>query len=186
MLHQVSRRKSSSPFSKSKGRVEDVAFHPSKPLLLVATQRHVRIYNLLKQELLKKLNPGAKWISAIDVHPGGDNVLVSTYDKQLCWFDLDLSTSPYKTLRSHKLAVRAVAYHPRLPLFASASDDGTVHIYHGQVFADLLTNPLIVPLKILKGHKVTDRLGVMGIAFHPTQPWIFSAAADGSIHLYTG
>ena len=48
-----------------------------------------------------------------------------------------------------------------------------------------MTNPLLVPLKILKGHKVTDHLGVMAVAFHPTQPWLFSAGADGTVQLYT-
>lgn len=36
---QVSKRTSGSPFSKSKGRIESVAFHPNKPLFFVATQR---------------------------------------------------------------------------------------------------------------------------------------------------
>jgi len=186
LLHQVSKRQSGSPFAKSKGRVEAAAFHPTKPYLFVATQRHVRMYDLAQQELVKKLNPAAKWISSIDVHPSGDHVILGSYDKRLCWFDLDMSATPYKTLRSHTLAVRAVAFHPKLPLFASAADDGHLHIYHGRVYSDLLTNALIVPLKILKGHKITDHLGVMGIAFHPTQPWIFSAGADGDINLYTG
>ena len=82
------------------------------------------------------------------------------------------------------LAVRSVAYHKKLPLFASSSDDGSVHVYHGRVFADLLTNALIVPLKMLKGHSIVDHIGVLDIAFHPTQPWIFSCGADGAIHLY--
>ena len=118
-LCPVSKRTSGSPFAKSKGRVESVAFHPNKPLFFVATQRHVRVYHLLKQELTKKLAPSVKWISSVAVHPGGDNLLLGSYDKRLCWFDMDLSASPYKTMRSHSLAVRAVAYHPRLPLFAS-------------------------------------------------------------------
>lgn len=29
----------------------------------------------------------------------GDNVIVGSYDQRLCWFDLDLSVKPYKTLR---------------------------------------------------------------------------------------
>ena len=143
------------------------------------------MYDLLKQEMLKKLTPSVKWISSLAVHPGGDNLILGSYDKKLCWFDMDLSTSPYKTMRSHELALRAVAYHPRLPLFASASDDATVHVYHGRVYADLMSNPLIVPCKILKGHKITDHLGCMAVAFHPTQPWLFSAGADGQVLLYT-
>ena len=70
-------------------------------------------------------------------------------------------------------------------MFASAADDATVHIYHGRVYADLMSNALIVPLKILKGHKTKDHLGVMAVAFHPTQPWLFSAGADGDVHLFT-
>ena len=136
-----SERTSGSPFAKSKGRVEAVAFHPSKPLFFVATQRHVRVYHLLRQELMKKLMPSVKWISSMSIHPGGDNLILGSYDKKLCWFDLDLSTSPYKTMRSHSLAVRSVAYHPRLPLFASGADDATVHVYHERVYADLMSNP---------------------------------------------
>eukprot|EP00967_Tisochrysis_lutea_P080550 scaffold110671_cov32-Tisochrysis_lutea.AAC.2 len=49
LLHQISKHKSGSPFSKSTGRVEAVAFHPKKPWLVVATQRHVRIYDLASQ-----------------------------------------------------------------------------------------------------------------------------------------
>ena len=134
---------------------------------------------------MKKLMPAVKWISSMSIHPGGDNLILGSYDKKLCWFDLDLSTSPYKTMRSHALAVRSVAFHPRLPLFASGADDATVHVHHGRVYADLMTNPMIVPLKILKAHKVADHLGTMCVAFHPTQPWLFSGGADGTVALYT-
>ena len=40
-----------------------------------------------------------KWVSSIDVHPGGDNLIIGSYDSRLSWFDLDLSTKPYKTLK---------------------------------------------------------------------------------------
>lgn len=30
-----------------------------------------------------------------------------------------------------------------------------------------MKNPLIVPLKILRGHEVSGGLGVMALAFHP-------------------
>ena len=29
----------------------------------------------------------------------GDNLIVGSYDRRLCWFDMDLSTKPYRTLR---------------------------------------------------------------------------------------
>ena len=74
--------------------------------------------------------------------------------------------------------------HKHYPLMASASDDGTVHIFHARVFSDLLKNPLIVPLKILRGHGVTGGLGVTSLVFHPKQPWVFSGGADGMVRLF--
>ncbi|XP_071477793.1 ribosome biogenesis protein bop1-like [Diadema antillarum] len=185
LIHQLSKRRSQTPFKKTKGLVQCVAFHPSRPFFFVATQRYVRVYNLLKQELTKKLISNAKWVSSISIHPAGDNVLIGSYDCRVSWFDMDLSTKPYQTLRHHRKAVREVSYHRRYPLFASASDDGAVMIFHGQVYNDLLQNPLIVPVKILRGHVITNSLGVLACEFHPSQPWIFTAGADATIRLFT-
>jgi ribosome biogenesis protein ERB1 len=89
---------------------------------------------------------------------------------------------------------------------ASAADDGTVQIFHSTVYkyifiyviliasllmshpaihySDLMRNPLIVPLKVLRGHGVKDGLSVLAIEFHPKQPWIITAGADGIINLF--
>jgi len=185
LIHQLSKWRSQVPFTKAKGLVQCVLFHPVKPYLFVATQRHVRIYNLTKLELTKKLMTGAKWISSMAIHSHGDNVLVGTYDKRVQWFDLDLSTNPYQVLRYHTNAVRSVAYHTRYPLFASCGDDVNIVVSHGMVYNDLLTNPLIVPVKQLRGHTRYDDFGVMNVTWHPTQPWLLSGGADGYIKLWT-
>nr|NVI69946.1 putative ribosome biogenesis protein BOP1 homolog [Cucujiformia] len=90
LISQISRRRSQIPFTKAKGLVQCVLFHPTKPFLFVATQRHVRIYDLVKQNLMKKLLTNSKWISTMAIHPLGDNLLVGTYDRKMLWFDLDL------------------------------------------------------------------------------------------------
>ncbi|KAM9384013.1 ribosome biogenesis protein bop1 [Pholidichthys leucotaenia] len=185
LIHQVSRRRSQNPFSRNKGLVQCVSFHPIRPYFFMATQRYVRIYNLVKQEMTKKLQTNSKWVSSMAIHPGGDHVICGSYDCKLSWFDLDLSTKPYRMLRHHKKAVRSVAYHRKYPLFASASDDGSVIVCHGTVYSDLLQNPLIVPVKVLRGHVTTHDLGVLSVTFHPTQPWIFSSGADATIRLFT-
>ncbi|XP_057684502.1 ribosome biogenesis protein bop1 [Corythoichthys intestinalis] len=185
LVHQLSTRRSQNPFRRNKGLVQCVSFHPVRPYFLVATQRYVRIYNLVKQEMTKKLQANSKWISSMAVHPGGDHIICGSYDCRLSWFDLDLSTKPYKMLRHHKKAVRAVAYHRHYPLFASGSDDGAVIVCHGTVYNDLLQNPLIVPVKVLKGHAVARELGVLDVTFHPTQPWVFSSGADATVRLFT-
>lgn len=51
--------------------------------------------------------------------------------------------------------------------------------------SDLLQNPLIVPVKVLKGHALAHNLGVLDVAFHPSQPWLFSAGADATLRLFT-
>jgi len=113
----------------------------------------------MKQEMIKKLVTYSQWISSMAVHPGmnifrsffhartlgifyrlimfsaaGDNIIVGTYDRKLLWFDLDLSSEPYKALRLHTTAIRGVAFHKRYPLFASASDDRSVIVSHGMVY----------------------------------------------------
>lgn len=186
LIHQLSRHFTQPPFRKFKGLIQTAMFHPFKPHLYVATQRYIRIYDLSAQKQIRTLLPGSRWISALDIHPGGDNILVGSYDKRLLWHDLDLSSKPYKTMRYHEKAIRSVAYHQGtgMPLFASASDDGTVQVFHGRVVADLMENAVIVPLKVLKGHTVMQGLGVLDVEWHPRECWMFSAGADGTARMW--
>ena len=97
-----------------------------------------------------------------------------------------LTSSPCPLLyrRYHSRALRSVHFHPTYPLFASSSDDGSIQVFHARVYNDLLTNPLIVPLKILRGHAVRDGLGVFSVRWVPRQPWLVSAGADGQVAVW--
>ncbi|KAK2466502.1 hypothetical protein APHAL10511_002144 [Amanita phalloides] len=166
-IHQISKRHSQAPFKKVKGIIQLVLFHPLKPHLFVATQQYIRSYNLAEQKLIKTYMPGIKWISSMDIHPSGDHLIVGGYDRKLCWFDLELSDKPYKVLRYHAKAIRSLHFHPSYPLFASSSDDGSIQVFHSRVYSDLMTDPLIVPLKILRGHHVREGLGVLQMGVLP-------------------
>ncbi len=72
-----------------------------------------------------------------------------------------------------------------MPLFADASDDGSLQIFHGKVVGDMMENATIVPVKVLKGHGVTGSLGVLDLDWHPREPWCVSAGADGTCRLWT-
>jgi ribosome biogenesis protein ERB1 len=182
-IHNLSTKKSITPF-KVKGSIQTVAFHPSKPVFFVASMRTVRVYDLQKQACLKQLVSGVKHISSIDVHRNGEHVVVGSYDRRLVWYDLELSQLPYKTLRYHDRGIRKVAFHPKYPLMASASDDGSVHVFHAKA-ADDFSNPVIVPVKRLRGHVPKDDFGVLAMAWHPTQPWILTAGADAECFLWS-
>lgn len=65
--------------------------------------------------LVKKLISGCKWISCIDVHPSGDHLIVGSYDRRVAWFDLDLASTPYKTLKYHtKVCMHRCKATPRV------------------------------------------------------------------------
>ncbi|KAI4181629.1 MAG: hypothetical protein L6R41_006511 [Letrouitia leprolyta] len=184
-IHTLSKHLTQQPFRRLKGLPQSAHFHPSKPIFFVATQRSIRSYDLSKQELLKIIQPGARWISSFDIHPLGDNLIVGSYDKRLLWHDLDLSVRPYKTLRYHKKAIRQVGFHKGgLPLFADASDDGSLQVFHGKAVGDMMENATIVPVKVLRGHRVVKDLGVLDLDWHPREPWMVSAGADGTCRLW--
>jgi ribosome biogenesis protein ERB1 len=109
-----------------------VLFHPTKPQLFIGTLQHVRLYDLAKCTLLKKVFTGTKWLSSIQLDSQGSNVFVGGLDRVFSWIDLELSNKPWKSLRSHSAAVRALTYHKKYPLLATVSDDATAIVYHAR------------------------------------------------------
>lgn len=67
------------PFSKFGAVISRVLFHPTRPHLFVATQTVLRVYNLVKQELHKKLLTNCKFVSSIAVHPKGKPITYFMY-----------------------------------------------------------------------------------------------------------
>lgn len=186
-IHQLSRKQSQQPFRKGTTgpHMPRVAFHPTKPLFYVVTMYMVRVYDLAKQTILKKFRGRCRWISDLAVHPSGNFFLTSGFDNLIEFFDMELTLRPFRTFKYHKNAVRSVAFHPKYPLFASASDDLSIHMFHCRVYDDWLRDPSIVPVKVLRGHLRSLGIGVLDLAFHPEQPWLFSAGADNTLRLWT-
>ncbi|KAG5229324.1 ribosome biogenesis protein [Salix suchowensis] len=184
LIHQLSKKFTQRHPFKLHGLPGSAVFHPTRSIFFVSTKKNVRVYDLLKQKLIKKLETGLREVSSISIHPAGDNIIVGSRDGKLCWFDMDLSSKPYKVLKCHPKDINNVAFHRSYPLFASCSDDCTAYVFHGTVYSDLNQNPLIVPLEILRGHASSDGRGVLDCKFHPRQPWLFTAGADSLIKLY--
>jgi ribosome biogenesis protein ERB1 len=186
LVHHVGRRQSEDPVGpKQKGDAQCVCFHPTKPVLFMATKTHLLVFHLVRRVLLKKMSAGVKWISSIAVHPKGDHVVLGSFDCRVAWFDLDLGSKPFRVLKYHTKAVRRVAFHKRYPLLASSSDDGRINVFHATVYEDLMRNPLLVPVKKIEAHDVVEGRGCLDLAFHPTLPWVVSCGADGTAVLWT-
>ncbi|XP_057757716.1 ribosome biogenesis protein BOP1 homolog [Arachis stenosperma] len=184
LIHHLSKKLTQKLPFKLHGLAVRSTFHPSRSIFFICTKQSVRVYDLLKRKLIKKLDTGLREASSIAVHPGGDNLIVGSKEGKLCWFDMDLSSKPYKTLKCHPKDINNVVYHRSYPLFASCSDDCNAYVFHGMVYSDLNQNPLIVPLEILRGHTSSDGRGILDCKFHPRQPWLFTAGADKLIKLY--
>ena len=184
-IYQTTTWEYRTPITSAKSYIQSIQFHPTLPQFFVATQHHILLYDLKERTKLIQLRPNVQWISSIDVHPTGDHIIAGSYDGRGFWFDKELQTDPYKVLRNHEGAVRDVAFHRRFPLFATCSDDTRIVVFHGQVFDNLLMNPLIVPVKELNGHNKNGVLGVLALVWHPTQPWLISAGADHTIRLWS-
>ncbi|KAG5528388.1 hypothetical protein RHGRI_029154 [Rhododendron griersonianum] len=184
LIHQLSKKVTQRIPFKLHGLPVSSTFHPTRSVFFVSTKKNVRVYDLLKQKLVKKLETGFREVSSIAIHPGGDNVIVGSRDGKMAWFDMDLSSQPYRVLKCHPKDITSVAFHRSYPLFASCSDDCTAYVFHGMVYSDLNQNPLIVPLEILRGHTSANGRGVMDCKFHPRQPWLFTAGADSVIRLF--
>lgn len=190
VVHQLSRRHSMKPFKKRfrhKGqKVIRVMFHPTRHFFYMVMPQRVRIFNLITQRQKKALKRSVcKYISDVDIHPRGEHVITGGLDRRLEFFETEISKTPCRSIKYHSKAIRRVRFHKRYPLFATSSDDGLVHIFHCTVYDDWTKDPLIVPVKILKGHQVHNELGVLDIEWHPTQPWLISSGADGSVRLWT-
>ncbi|KAL2342256.1 hypothetical protein Fmac_010196 [Flemingia macrophylla] len=184
LIHQLSKKLTQKLPFKLHGLAVRSTFHPSRSIFFVCTKKSVRVYDLLKTKIIKKLDTGLREASSIAVHPGGDNLIVGSKEGKMCWFDMDLSSKPYKILKCHPKDINNVIFHRSYPLFASCSDDCTAYVFHGMVYADLNQNPLIVPLEILRGHSSSNGRGILDCKFHPRQPWLFTAGADKLIKLY--
>ncbi|CAH8383712.1 unnamed protein product [Eruca vesicaria subsp. sativa] len=184
VIHQLSAHSTKRLPIKMRGLPVCTLFHPNhRGIFIIATKKYVRVYNLHKNgEPIKKLETGLREISSMAIHPGGDNLVVGSKEGKMCWFDMDLSSKPYKILKNHPKDITNVEFHRSYPLFASCSEDSTAYVFHGKVYNDLNENPLIVPLEILRGH--SSKGGVLDCKFHPRQPWLFTAGGDSVIKLY--
>ncbi|VVA30278.1 PREDICTED: ribosome biogenesis [Prunus dulcis] len=184
-IHKLSKKFTQTLSFKLRGIAVTSVFHPTLSFFFISTKKITRVYDLVKEgKLVRKLEIRLREVSFIAVHPSGDHIIVGSREGKLCWFDMDLSSKPYKTLKLHQKDINNVSFHRSYPLFATCSDDCTAYVFHGMVYSDLNQNPLIVPLEILRGHSSTNGRGVMDCKFHPRQPWLFTAGADSVVRLY--
>jgi len=103
--------------------------------------------------MIRKFVSNLNTITHLSLHKDGENIIAGTKDGKVAWFQLDLSDKPYKIMEFHDDKIRSVSFHNNYPLMCSSSRNGKILVYHSTVYDDLIQDPLIVPLKVLKQEK---------------------------------
>ncbi|KAF7458034.1 BOP1NT (NUC169) domain protein [Cryptosporidium felis] len=183
VIHSINRCSSITAFKKLGGLVKSVQFHSLNPWLIVATQTCIRIVDLTSSRtgnkklgnqntnkaLIKKLI-GIEDPTSISLDYTGKHIFVGQSNGRIAWFDLDLGNTPYKLLRYSESSIKQVQFHPGKPMVFSASKNGSVHIFYCRMPTDLMSDPVFIPLKLIKGNLSL----ISSAVWHPKQPWIFS------------
>lgn len=71
LIHQLSKKLTQKLPFKLHGLAVRSTFHPTRSIFFICTKKTVRVYDLLKTKLIKKLDTGLHEASSIAVHPGG-------------------------------------------------------------------------------------------------------------------
>ena len=181
-VHSLTKMSYQVPFNKIKGNITCCSFHPTKPHFIVSTSSNIFIYNLQKQELIRKFVSNLSSINKIAVHQEGEDLVAGDKSGKVAWFQLELSSKPYKQMDYHQDKIKSVDFCKDYPLFLSASKNGKLVVYYSKVYNEELKDPLIVPLKVLKAD--SNKTQFTSAVFHPEQPWIFCGQSNGIIKMW--
>jgi len=185
VTHQLSRHRSQIPFSRASVNVTRIAFHPRKQLFYICTQSRIRIYSLTEKKLKANVRLNStEHISCMAVHPSGEHFVVGSFTNKLTWVEMEYTARPLTLRNLHQGAIRSVSIHPKYPLMASASDNGSVCVTYAKVYRDYLKDPMIVPVQELWQHQVIEHQCVLASQWHPTQPFLFTAGKDGTVRCW--
>ena len=184
-IHSLTKMTHQLPISHIKGNANCIIFHPNKPLFIVATNSNIFMYNLQKQELVRKFISNLNTITKISIHKNGNDLIAGDKSGKVAWFQLEMSSKPLKLMDYHQDKIKDVDFNNNFPLFLSCSRNGKLLVYHGKVNDEELIDPVIVPLKLMKVNNNKNGNNIFTCAkFHPKQIWIFTGSEDGKIRLW--
>ncbi|ODQ62238.1 hypothetical protein WICANDRAFT_87542 [Wickerhamomyces anomalus NRRL Y-366-8] len=158
-------------FESKSSRAKGVAFHPTRPWILVSLHSStIQLWDYRMGTLIDRFEEHEGSVRTVDFHPtqplfvsGGDDYTVKVWslDTRKCLF----------TLSGHLDYVRTVYFHHDLPWIISASDDQTIRIWNWQNRSEIAC---------LTGHNHY----VMSAQFHPSEDLIVSASLDQTVRVW--
>lgn len=158
-------------FESKSTRAKGIAFHPSRPWVLVALfSSTIQLWDYRMGTLLHRFEDHEGPVRGIDFHPTQPIFVSAGDDYSIKVWSLETNKCLY-TLNGHLDYVRTVFFHRELPWIISASDDQTIRIWNWQNRKELAC---------LTGHNHF----VMCAQFHPTEDLVVSASLDETIRVW--
>lgn len=158
-------------FESKSTRAKGIAFHPSRPWVLVALfSSTIQLWDYRMGVLLHRFEDHEGPVRGIDFHPtqplfvsAGDDYTIKVWSLETnkCLFTLD----------GHLDYVRTVFFHHELPWIISSSDDQTIRIWNWQNRKEIAC---------LTGHNHF----VMCAQFHPVEDLVVSASLDETVRVW--
>ncbi|SCU93742.1 LAMI_0E15434g1_1 [Lachancea mirantina] len=158
-------------FESKSTRAKGVAFHPSRPWILVALfSSTIQLWDYRMGTLLHRFEDHEGPVRGIDFHPTQPLFVSAGDDYTIKVWSLETKKCLF-TLTDHLDYVRTVFFHPELPWIISASDDQTIRIWNWQNRKEIAC---------LTGHNHF----VMCADFHPTEDLVVSASLDETVRVW--
>ncbi|CCE63084.1 hypothetical protein TPHA_0D04500 [Tetrapisispora phaffii CBS 4417] len=158
-------------FESKSTRAKGIAFHPSRPWVLVALfSSTIQLWDYRMGTLLHRFEDHDGPVRGIDFHPTQPLFVSAGDDYTIKVWSLETNKCLY-TLEGHLDYVRTVFFHRELPWIISASDDQTIRIWNWQNRKEIAC---------ITGHNHF----VMCAQFHPTEDLIVSASLDETVRVW--
>ncbi|CEP62555.1 coatomer subunit alpha LALA0_S05e08240g [Lachancea lanzarotensis] len=158
-------------FESKSTRAKGLAFHPSRPWVLVALfSSSIQLWDYRMGTLLHKFEDHEGPVRGIDFHPTQPLFVSAGDDYTIKVWSLDTKKCLF-TLNGHLDYVRTVFFHRELPWIISASDDNTIRIWNWQNRKEIAC---------LAGHSHF----VMCADFHPKEDLVVSASLDETVRVW--
>ncbi|CCD22367.1 coatomer subunit alpha NDAI_0A02090 [Naumovozyma dairenensis CBS 421] len=158
-------------FESKSSRAKGIAFHPSRPWVLVALfSSTIQLWDYRMGTLLHRFEDHEGPVRGLDFHPTQPIFVSAGDDYTIKVWSLETNKCLY-TLQGHLDYVRTVFFHHELPWIISASDDQTIRIWNWQNRKEIAC---------LTGHNHF----VMCAQFHPNEDLVVSASLDESVRVW--
>lgn len=158
-------------FESKSTRAKGIAFHPSRPWVLVALfSSTIQLWDYRMGTLLHRFEGHEGPVRGIDFHPTQPIFASTGDDATIKIWSLETNKCIH-TFTGHLDYVRTVFFHNELPWLITASDDQTIRIWNWQNRKEIAC---------LTGHNHF----VMCAQFHPTEDLIVSASLDETVRVW--